>query len=298
MRTTLALFVITCGVGGFGFAQTSDVQQLPDAVKQSEQLTEELKARPAATEEWQTVSPQVTNASIAQPVSVDNPPQPTISVSPEATKPKPAESPSKPANAPGDDDKAKVRLDIYGFAMLDMGYDVDQNDPLWFDVMRPTKLPSSPNQFGQNGNFYSGVRQTRFGVKGYFQTPLGELKTVFEWELFGVGVDAGQTTFRLRQAWGELGPIGAGQSWSPFMDPDVFPNSLEYWGPNGMVFFRNVQARWMPINKGNHQLWFALERPGASGDLGTAATRIELQNIQGRFLCLPGCNSSDGSENR
>lgn len=201
-----------------------------------------------------------------------------------------ASVPSAPlatASAPADpgpaDDKDKVRLDVYGFAMLDMGYDFNQNDPLWFDVMRPTKLPNAPDQFGKDGNFYSGVRQTRFGVKGYFQTPVGELKTIFEWELFGVGVDAGQTTFRLRHAWGELGQIGAGQSWSPFMDPDVFPNSLEYWGPNGMVFFRNVQVRWMPVNKGNHQLWFALERPGASGDLGTVASRIELQHIQGRF---------------
>lgn len=172
---------------------------------------------------------------------------------------------------------------MYGFAMLDMGYDFQQNDPQWFDVMRPTKLPSSPDEFGHNGRLYTGVRQTRFGVKGYFQTPFGELKTIFEWELFGVGVDAGQTTFRLRHAWGELGQVGAGQSWSPFMDPDVFPNSLEYWGPNGMVFFRNVQVRWMPVNKGNHQLWFALERPGASGDLGTQASRVELQNVQARF---------------
>ena len=31
------------------------------------------------------------------------------------------------------------------------------------------------------------------------------------------------------------------------MDIDVFPNTLEYWGPNGMVFFRNVQVRYMPI---------------------------------------------------
>ena len=30
---------------------------------------------------------------------------------------------------------------------------------------------------------------------------------------------------------------------SAYMDPDVFPNSLEYWGPTGMVFFRNVQVR-------------------------------------------------------
>jgi hypothetical protein len=193
-----------------------------------------------------------------------------------------ANSSTAPADAPADE-KEKNRLDIYGFAQLDMGYDLDQNDPNWFDVMRPTKLPSSPDQFGHDGNFYAGVRQTRFGVKGYFQTPLGELKTIFEFELFGVGVDAGQTTFRLRHAWGELGEFGAGQSWSPYMDPDVFPNSLEYWGPNGMVFFRNVQVRWMPVNKGNHQIWFALERPGASGDLGVAANRIELQNVQGRF---------------
>jgi hypothetical protein len=101
--------------------------------------------------------------------------------------------------------------------------------------------------------------------------------------LFGVGVDAGQTTFRLRHAWGELGVIGAGQTWSVFMDPDVFPNSLEYWGPNGMVFFRNVQLRYMPINKGNHQLYFALERPGATGDTGQITGRVELSGVQGRF---------------
>ncbi len=51
------------------------------------------------------------------------------------------------------------------------------------------------------------------------------------------------------------------------MDIDVFPNSLEYWGPSGMVFFRNIQIRWMPI-KGDTRLTVALERPGASGDQG------------------------------
>jgi hypothetical protein len=66
------------------------------------------------------------------------------------------------------------------------------------------------------------------------------------------------------------------------MDIDVFPNSLEYWGPTGMVFFRNVQVRWMPI-KGDTRLTLALERPGASGDAGVLADRIELQNVKGRF---------------
>jgi DcaP outer membrane protein len=176
----------------------------------------------------------------------------------------------------------KPSMEIYGFAMLDIGHDFKQIDPDWFDVMRVTKLPSFEDQFGRDNNTFAGVRQSRLGVRASTPTALGDLKTTFEFELFGVGVDAGQTTFRLRHAYGELGAFGAGQTWSPFMDPDVFPNSLEYWGPTGMVFFRNVQFRWMPI-RGDSHLTLALERPGASGDPGTLAGRIELQNIKGRF---------------
>ena len=66
------------------------------------------------------------------------------------------------------------------------------------------------------------------------------------------------------------------------MDGDVFPNTVEYWGPNGMVFYRNVQLRWTPI-QGDSSLVFALERPGASGDSGKYSDRIELQNIKGHF---------------
>jgi hypothetical protein len=187
------------------------------------------------------------------------------------------DAPADP-NAP-----AKAHLDIYGAAMVDTGFDFKRNDPDWFDVVRPSKLPAFPDEFGKNGNFYAGVRQSRMGFRGYIPTKLGELKTIFEFELFGTGVDAGQTTFRLRHAWGELGKFGGGQTWSPFMDPDVFPNSIEYWGPNGMVFFRNVQVRYTPWAKGDSNLMIAAERPGASADQGIYAGRIELAGVRGRF---------------
>lgn len=177
---------------------------------------------------------------------------------------------------------SRTRVDLYGFAMLDMGYNAGQIHPDWFDTVRPTKLPSYEDEYGEDGNFFAGVRQSRFGVKTFTPTSWGELKTIFEFELFGTGVDAGQTTFRLRHAWGELGQIGAGQTWSPFMDPDVFPNSIEYWGPNGMVFFRNVQLRWTPF-RGPNEFMVAFERPGASGDAGAYSDRVEIQNIKGHF---------------
>ncbi|HEX5113413.1 MAG TPA: DcaP family trimeric outer membrane transporter, partial [Saprospiraceae bacterium] len=123
-------------------------------------------------------------------------------------------------------DEGKKTMDIYGFIMMDAGYNVDQIHPDWYDVIRPTKLPSYENEYGSDGNFFFSVRQTRLGFKNYFDTPLGELKTQFEFEMFGTGVDAGQTTIRLRHAYGELGKFGAGQTWSPFMDIDVFPNTV------------------------------------------------------------------------
>lgn len=179
------------------------------------------------------------------------------------------------------DDKQKS-MEIYGFIMADAGYNFNQIDPNWYDVIRTTKLPSYKNQYGADGNTYFSVRQTRLGFKNYFPTALGELKTTFEFELFGTGVDAGQTTFRLRHAYAELGKFGVGQYWSPFMDIDVFPNTVEYWGPVGMPLFRNIQIRYMPI-QGDDKLTFALERPGASADQGKYNDRVELDGVTPRF---------------
>jgi len=186
------------------------------------------------------------------------------------------------SGSPSPQDRPKSYLDVYGFVMLDMGYDVKTNDPNWFDVMRPSKLPSVPGEFGKDGNTYFSVRQSRFGVNGEQYTSLGKLKYEFEFDMFGVGVDAGETTIRPRQYWGEIGPILPGQTNSVFMDGDVFPNVVEYWGPNGMVFLRTPQLRYTPIN-GATKLIFALEKPGGSGDAGAIADRIDLSNIHARF---------------
>ena len=70
------------------------------------------------------------------------------------------------------------------------------------------------------------------------------------------------------------------------MDADVFPNTLEYWGPVGMVFFRNIQIRYMPI-QGDTRLTFALERPGASGDHGVhIQTVLSSRVYKTVFHCL------------
>jgi hypothetical protein len=265
---------------------------LQEKIQQLEQLTQELKDRLAAVERSQSGAPRVVEAAgtaAGQPTPTSAAAgRPSSAAQPPATQPTetslatgPQDAPPQPP--PPEEKVEKPEMEIYGHTMLDLGYDVNQINPNWFDVVRPTQLPSFPNEFGQDGRLFAGVRQTRFGVKSLIPTPEGQLKTVFEFELFGVGNQAGETNFRLRQAYGELGQFLAGQTWSPFMDPDVFPNSIEYWGPNGMVFFRNVQFRWQPINNGNKQVMIALERPGATADLGRVQDRDILQGVQFRF---------------
>ncbi len=163
------------------------------------------------------------------------------------------------------------RLDLYGFVMLDAIYDFDKMDPAWEDTLRPSRIPvNCPGDAGcgADGNMIFSVRQTRFGLKGFIPTGLGELTTILEFELFGVGDDEGQTTPRLRHAWAELGQLGAGQTWSVFMDPAVFPNTIDYWGPSGMIFLRNPQIRWTPMRDDSGEFAIALESPGSALDTG------------------------------
>lgn len=176
----------------------------------------------------------------------------------------------------------KLVLEIYGYVKTDIGYDFKQTDPNWFDVLRVTKLPQYENQFGPNGTVYLSVRQTRLGLNGWSQTPLGQLKTNFEFDLFGVGPDVGQTTFRFRQAYAELGRFTVGQTESLFTDADVSPNILESGAPPSRAFLRTIQVRYTQV--GERARWgIALEDPAAISDEGIYRNRIELQNVRAAF---------------
>jgi hypothetical protein len=172
-------------------------------------------------------------------------------------------------------------FEIYGFAQADFIQDFKRVNPNWDDTLRPSRIPTTEGEFGGDGQSIIGVRQSRFGVKADFPTGGKTLKTKFEIDLFGVGVDEGQTTIRLRHAYGEWGQWLAGQTHSLFMDIDVFPNTIDYWGPSGMVFLRNPQIRWTPIS-GANTFAVAIEKPSDDIDAGEFRTvdpgLLELQS--------------------
>jgi hypothetical protein len=290
VRSVSILFGVVSGIWVFPLPahsqdnQTQQIQQLQDKLGQMEQQMQDLRDQINALQSA-SQKPAQTAALVAPATSAVTTTTQATPSAPQTQKPLDIHQP------PNDSEYVQAEytpvppgtFSAYGFSQLDGGYNFGQINPDWYDTMRPTQLDTYKNEYAPSGTVFFSVRQTRFGVKTSSPTAFGDLKTIFEFELFGTGVDAGQTTFRLRHAWGQIGQFGGGQTWSVFMDPDVFPNSLEYWGPNGMVFFRNIQFRWMPITRGDSHLWIAAERPGASADGGVYSDRIEEANIQPKF---------------
>lgn len=160
--------------------------------------------------------------------------------------------------------KPKATMAVYGFAQTDAIYDFKRVDPDWEDTLRVTTIPTQSGSVGNDGNFDFSVRQSRLGVRGGYGD---DITYKLEGELFGVGVDQGQTTLRVRHAYGTYKDFLMGQTWSTFMDIDIFPNTIDYWGPTGMVFYRNQQARYT-FPMGDDAFVVSLENPDTALSVG------------------------------
>jgi hypothetical protein len=180
----------------------------------------------------------------------------------------------------------KKSLEIYGFILVDGGYNFNSMHPDWFDVMRPTKLPKYKNEFGTSGNYFISVRQTRVGVRSNTKTRFGDLKTQFDFDFYGFGKDAGQTTIHLVNGFAQLGKLLVGQTPSTIMDTDVFPVTLDYWGPCSRIFLLNVQVRYTPVFTQKERLAIGLERPGATADGNDYSNSVDSRQLKPR-LPLP-----------
>jgi hypothetical protein len=193
--------------------------------------------------------------------AADPPPAPVI-----------APTTSGDAKAPKDD---AARLEVSGKIQLDMIYDFKKVDPQWNSTLRPSTIPincpglpgTNDPGCGKDGETVFSMRQTAIAFKGFVPTQAGQLHTELSLDMFNPNVD-GSTRFRLLRAWAEMGAFGVGQYDTLLMNIDLFPNTIDYWGPSGMLFIRNPQIRYTPYKTGSARLAFSLESPNSAIDTG------------------------------
>lgn len=172
-----------------------------------------------------------------------------------------------------DAEETKTDFEVYGFAQIDLIADIDgRMNPDWVDAFRPSRIATPEGQFGSDGETSFSIKQSRLGVKGSGEAGGRPWEAKLEIDFFGVKDDAGETAVRLRHAYGRWGPVLAGQTNSLFMDGDIFPNVVDYWGPNGMVFLRTPQLRVTFVDKNGFSAAVALEH--ALDDIDTGNIRI------------------------
>ena len=92
----------------------------------------------------------------------------------------------------------------------------------------------------------------------------GSPRFYYQNDFFGSG--GGDLNFRVRQLYGQIFNVVLGQSFSVFEDPDAWPDTVDYEGPNSAIFARRplVRYQWQVAKK--WQLNFGLEKPGSEVD--------------------------------
>ena len=92
-----------------------------------------------------------------------------------------------------------------------------------------------------------GARESRLFARTSTPTSWGELTTYVEGDFYGADGNesvSNSSGLRLRHAYGSLGPLLAGQTWTNFMYVPALPETLDFGGPVGQIFARQAQVRW------------------------------------------------------
>jgi hypothetical protein len=167
-----------------------------------------------------------------------------------------------------------------GYAKLDAIEDVGTGYGAQFANFAAIPLKGSV-QANRDAQFNMHARQSRLNMETRTPTDMGELKTFLEVDFFGSARGNANTTngegLQLRQAYGQVGHVLAGQTWSNFMDLDAYPESLDYIGPAGLTFVRQAQVRYTDTFADNYTWSLAIESPQT--DTATVTNRASLNEV-------------------
>jgi len=96
-----------------------------------------------------------------------------------------------------------------------------------------------PSEDGGNSRLHARETRLFLDIRGKVGADAKELQMYVEGDFYGSG-----NAFRLRHAYGKYGGLLAGQTWTNFLDPDNFPNTIDFESPMAFPSFRQAQVRY------------------------------------------------------
>ncbi len=185
---------------------------------------------------------------------------------------------------------SNTSVTVGGYVKLDAVFSnpsagVDTKADLSLD---PTAIAVGPTAGNNERNQVKfGARESRLFVKTNTPTSMGDLNTHVEFDFYGADGNESVSNshgFRLRHAYGTLGNLLAGQTWTNFMNPASLPDTLDFGGPVGQIFDRQAQVRWtQPF--------------GGSGSITRGQWSVGLENPE-TVVQIPGGASFRADDDR
>jgi len=113
------------------------------------------------------------------------------------------------------------------------------------------------------------VAQTRLSFDSRMPSAWGLMRTYLEADFYGSG-----NTLRIRHAYGQVGPLLLGQTWSTFTDARVSPEQIDFEGIDGSIKVRQPMARVTVAPVRWYSASLALEANQAQVTGGVAAAHV------------------------
>jgi hypothetical protein len=149
-------------------------------------------------------------------------------------------------------------LRIDGSARTDFIY--DPRTSVLSDSFVPSSIPIPP--VSGPANFITSIRGSR--ISADFRIPVGDQnlgRTFFQLDFFGAN---GATAPRLRHFYAQFDNILVGQTFTNFMDPDAFADTLDTQGANSAISVRVPQGRYSFVLGGGASAYASVEVPASN----------------------------------
>jgi hypothetical protein len=286
MKSLPAIIVLIAAGAVTAPAQSSELDQLKSAMQTMQKNMTEMQQK--ITElEMQKGMATTPGTNAGQGVVFTTPPAPVVGHESQVTDRNNMNDQQEAAPRPNDltlDPKYRGFIPVPNTPAL-----IKFNAKPRVDMMEDNRNSGNPDRFvtatiplkgdlgyGGGEQFNATAKGSSISVDVRAPNMPGDFRFYYNNDFFGSGSAA--MNYRLKQMYGQLYNVTAGFTYSVFEDPDVWPDTVDFEGPNSAIFARQATVRYMlPLGE-KWQLNFGVEQPASeidtAGPIGATAAGV------------------------
>lgn len=153
--------------------------------------------------------------------------------------------------------KSGAEFNLYGYIRADASYQMKGASTMYNNISG-VPLENTPEESAQKDQLHSTVNVTRFGLNFKTPTAVGDVGGKLEMDFFGA---ATRDQFRIRHAYLTFDKWLIGQTWSTFIAPEYYPETIDAGTFVGSALLRSPLVRYSDNLTANTSFAISVEDP-------------------------------------